>query len=352
MRKIILTSMLLVSLVSLIFFGCDKAKNGAKDRNNNDIGGALRVATQEAKIGRIVQTIDNAGMVQGYREVSVVPGMSSWIVKIYVKEGQWVNEGQLLARLSPEQLEQVAAQLRAAEDNYNRMKNLLEQKSISQQQFDQIEAAYKATKAMYDLTAKNTELRAPFSGTVASIDAKEGQFFNAMMTLGSEPSIVKIVDQRKVKVEVYVSARDIVKVKQGQKVYLRTDAYVDTVFEGEIESAEQIADAMSGTYKVTAVFPNNSQKLRSGMHARINIAIAEADSALIIPQSAIVEDTLVFVAEGNQARSRRVTLGIQSDSLAQVISGIEIGEKVIIIGTLALYDGAPIAIKNGDAVNP
>ena len=344
MNRLILL-IIIAFAVALAFLGCKGSKEDAKAGGEQNITGALRVDIFPAKIGDVRQTIRYSGIIKGYREVPVTPGMSSWVTKILVKEGDRVSAGQLLARLSPEQLQQAEAQYRATEDNYNRMKKLLDQNSISKQQFDQIEAGYKAAKAMFDLAAKNTELRAPFSGIVASVNAEEGEFFNAMMAMGSSPSVVTVVDQRNIKMEPGVSGRDVVKIKQGQKAYLKTDTYPDTMFWGKVERVEQMADQMSGTYKVSIVFPNEQNKLRSGMYATVFIILAQADSVLLIPQKAIVNDTIVFIADGNRARAKRITVGVQSDSLAQVLDGVKENDPIIIGAILGLFDGAPIVIK-------
>ena len=63
-------------------------------------------------------------------------------------------------------------------------------------------------------------------------------------------------------------------------------------------------------------------------------------------RNAVVDDTLVFVAQDSFARARKIKLGIQGDSLVQVIEGISPGDKTIVEGTLGLFDGAPITIKN------
>ena len=339
-----ITKIVAVALAAgaLVLGGCSEKKSSGTGNENTIPLAGLRVRVAEAKIGTATKTLRYSGMIKGYREVDLSPTMSSWVEKILVKEGQKVRKGQLLAKLSPEQYKQAKAQFEAARENYRRMKKLYEQGSISKQQFDQVEAGYKAAKAMYELAAKNTELRAPFDGIVAAVNMEEGAMFNAMMSRGG---VLTVSDLSKVKIEIGVSDKDVIKIKPGQKVFVHCDAFPDTVFVGKVESVDNVADPLSGTYRVKIVVPNPDEKLRSGMFATVFIVIDEADSALVIPADAVVDDTLVFVAEGNKARARKVKLGVQGDSLVQVIDGIKIGEKVIVEGTLGLYDGAPIIVK-------
>ena len=137
--RVIITAL----VVAVLLAGCTK-KETAK---TSQPAGALRVNVSEARIGTVKKTITYSGVLKGIREVPIAPGMSSWINKILVKEGQKVKKGQLLAKLSPEQMEQAKAQLDALEKNYQRMKRLYEKGAITQSQFDQIEASYLAAKA-------------------------------------------------------------------------------------------------------------------------------------------------------------------------------------------------------------
>ncbi|MCD6595096.1 efflux RND transporter periplasmic adaptor subunit [bacterium] len=331
----------LVSMLLLIFAGCGKDKTNSEVSNNHFTAG-LKVRIVPAKIANIQQTLHYSGIIRGYREVAIAPGMSSWVTKILVKEGDIVRKGQILAKLSPEQFDQAKAQYTAAKENYERMKKLYSQGSISKQRFDQVDAGYKAAKAGFALASKNTELRAPFNGVVASVNVEQGAFYNSMM---ERSGILTVVELKKAKIEINVSDKDISSVKLNQSAFVRCDAFPDTVFIGSVESADKIADPYSGTYKVTVVVPNKDKIIRSGMFANVDVVIAKSDSAIVIPQSAIVSDTIIYIADGSKAKSRKIALGVQNDSLAQVIAGIEIGEPVIVEGTLGLFDGAPIVVK-------
>ena len=332
--RVIITAL----VVAVLLAGCTK-KETAK---TSQPAGALRVNVSEARIGTVKKTITYSGVLKGIREVPIAPGMSSWINKILVKEGQKVKKGQLLAKLSPEQMEQAKAQLDALEKNYQRMKRLYEKGAITQSQFDQIEASYLAAKAGYQLASKNTRLRAPFDGIVAEVNTQEGQFFNAMMGFSSAPSVLTLVDISKVKLEVEVSDRDVALISPGQEVMLKVDAFPETTFTGKVENVDEIADPRTGTYTVKIIIDNPKEILKSGMYASAKIVIDKAESVVVIPTDALVNDTLVYIAEGNTAKARKVKTGVKSAQLVQIIDGVKPGEKVITTGTIALFDGAPI----------
>jgi len=336
-----LTIFIAILALLTFFTGCNN--DSSSDEMSDESISGLRVSAIPARVGDIQQTIHYSGIIRGYREVAIAPGMSSWVVEILVKEGDSVRKGQKLAKLSPETFDQAQAQFHAAEESYFRMKALYEQESISKQQFDQIEAGYKAAKAGHDLAEKNTVLRAPFAGVVASVDIEAGNYFNAMMSMGS--GIMKVIDLSKAKIELNVSEKDVVKIRKKQETLIDTDSYPDRTFIGAVDRVDRIANPMSGTYKVTIIIPNNDRELRSGMYAKTNIIVASIDSTIIVSQEALVNDTLIYIADGNTARTRKVSLGVQSDSLAQVIEGVEAGEPVIVEGILGMFDGAPIIVK-------
>ncbi|RKZ32324.1 hypothetical protein DRQ33_06100, partial [bacterium] len=274
-----------VMLIIMLFFaGCGQKEGQQNVDEKSEVSG-LRVKVVPSRIGSVRNMLKYNGIIRGHREVSITPGMSSWITNILVKAGDRVRQGQLLVKLSPEQYKQAEAQYNAARESYERMKTLYEQGSISRQRYDEVEAAYKAAKAGFELAAKNTELRAPFSGIVASVNMEEGSYFNAMM---SPTGILTVVDLSKVKVELDISDKHISWIKENQKAYLKCDAFPDTIFVGKVKEIDDAADPYSGTYKITTIFDNKNEKLKSGMFARVEIVIEEADSVIVIPQNAVV----------------------------------------------------------------
>lgn len=334
---------LLLFVLSALLLGCGKDKKSQKAENS--VYGFLPVKVTPAVRANVIKTLKYSGVIKGQKEVGVAPAMSSWVTKILVREGDRVKKGQVLAFLSGEQYEQAKAQYEAAEKNWERIQTLYSQNAISKQQYDQVEAAYKAAKAALEYMSKNTQLVAPFDGVVASVDAEEGEFFNAMMAMGKSPSVVTVADLSQLKIELPVSDRDINNIQKGQKALVSVDAMPDTMFIGTVDRTEKIADPLSGTYKVIIRLSNPDGRLRSGMYARVFIVIDQADSVISIPVDAIVEDSIVYVAEKNKAVAKNVRLGLVGDSLAQVINGINEGELVIYTGTLGLFDGANIKIE-------
>ncbi len=326
-------------IAAIFFVGCSTSANARTD--DTQVSG-LQIAAVQARRGTVYHTVHYSGTIRGVREVALSPGLSSWIVDIPVKEGDRVVAGQIVAKLAPEQLDQAAAQFKAAEQGYERMKKLHEQGTITQQQFDEVEAGYKAAKAGYELAARSTELRAPFAGIVASINGERGQLFNAMTGING---VAKIVDMSEAKIELAVSERDRTQLVRGQRAIITLPAFPDTTIDGYIDAAAEIADAASGTYKVTVLIKNGGRMLKSGMFAAVNLVIAEARDAIVVPQTALASDTLIYVVVGDKAQARKITLGVESDSTAQVTSGLEAGELIVTEGILGMFDGAPVMVK-------
>jgi RND family efflux transporter MFP subunit len=148
------------------------------------------------------------------------------------------------------------------------------------------------------------------------------------------------------KAEVRISDAQLGKIAKGQKAHIKLDAFPDSIFDGVVLNVEPSADVASGTFKVVVAIPNAKKLLKKGFYARVNIVTESRDSALSVPQDAIVADTLVFVANGDKAQARRIKIAFENTNEAVVDSGISAGESVIYEGVIGLFDGAPIKIEN------
>jgi membrane fusion protein (multidrug efflux system) len=329
---------LLLIIAAILLTGCSREKKGKEEPIHSK--GALRVLVSPVKKGNVGAYIKYSGITKGIKEISLGPGISTFIDRIYVVEGQRVSRGQLVARLSVEQLNQAKANLNMVKDNYERMKKLHEQGSIPDAQFEQVKAAYQNAKALYESASKNIELRAPFSGIIGSVIGNEGEFYNAMM---GGRGIVTLIDLSSVRLELEVSDRDIPKVMRGMTVNISFDSYPDTLFSGIVNRVDQIADPRSGTYTVEVKISNPKMKLKSGMYADAMIIIESAESVVTVPLNAVLGDSLVFVAKDRKALSRKIVVGVKSEDLVEIKEGLSEGELVVTSGTIGLFDGAPIS---------
>jgi membrane fusion protein (multidrug efflux system) len=155
--------------------------------------------------------------------------------------------------------------------------------------------------------------------------------------------VCTLVDISSVKISTHVSEKNFTKLKSGQRVEIRVDAYPDSVFYGKVESLVPVADPASRSFKVNIVAPNPQYHLKAGMFARLKILVSKHQNVLAIPVDALhLEGSkkFAFTVDPNHiAHKILLQTGILNDRWVEVLSGLNEGESVVTIGKDILVDG-------------
>lgn len=344
--------------------------------------------TALARIEHIEETVLASGTIQPFKLVSVGAQASGRILALHVALGDQVTKGQLIAEIDPSTernalevaaatLEQERAQrtsraiaLKAAELAFKRAATTYPQEASSQADYEAAEAAYEGTKA--DVASLDAQIRqatvqvdtarvtlgytkviAPMAGTAVAIVAPEGQTVNAVQ---AAPTIVKLADLATMTVKAQVSEADVTRVHPGQKVYFTILSRPDHRYEATLRAVEPAPDSMAaetsssggGGYAGSSApsaavyynglfdIANPHGELRPSMTAQVNVVLQEANDALVIPAGALHETRpdgrrLVQVLDANgHVQSRLVSVGINNRVMAQVLSGLTVGERIIV----------------------
>lgn len=340
-----LSQILFLTIISLIIFGCTKENN-----NKDDLVIPVEVTTINKM--KLEKTLDFAGTLMAWRETNLGAQTSGRIEKIYVQEGSEVKEGDILVQMDDTQLTQTRIQYEIAKQDFDRMKPLFEEGSISPQQFEKIKAAHDNAKATYELILRNTQLRAPFSGVITSKRMNEGEVFLLMPGAGGAPAIVTIMQLNPLKVLVNVTESDFPIIKIGQTANLKVDIYPDQTFSGVVSRVDPTINPATRTFVVEIKVPNDKRILRPGMFARVSIKTGEIE-AVIAPRSALLKQIgsnimYCFIIEGEQSRRREVKIGKEMDEIVEITSGLNVGDKLIIKGQGKVKDGNRVQIVNSN----
>ena len=348
MKKLKKTKTVFLGMISLAFIfsvGCNKQEK-VKNETTSNLKHSTNVKVTSAERKDIVNYQEFSGVLFSEKSADIAPDISGKVLKYYVKKGDFVQENDLLAIMDSTQYVQAKAQYENAEKSYHRMLELKKKGSIDEQTFDQVEAGYKAAKAAYQFMTKNKEIRAPFSGYIIAKLKNEGEVFSQMAMGPTGPAILRLVNIESLKLKIQISDKDLSKIKKGQKAIISTDSYPESEFIGKVSFVSQEADMMSGTFTCEITVNNSDNKLKSNQFARVKIILAEEKDALVVPQSTIVNDNTVFIVNNHKAEKRIVSLGIQNEKEAQILSGINEGEMVITHGNVAIESGTIVEIMD------
>jgi membrane fusion protein (multidrug efflux system) len=325
------------------------------------------VTAMVTKAQHWVPTIEAIGFIEPNQGVTLSTELAGTIDAISFESGKPVKAEQLLLSLDSTveraNLRASQAKLPAAKAKFERFLNLYKTSSISKEQLDEAEAAYRSLEADIEslkATIARREVRAPFSGVVGLRNVFLGQY------LQPGTDIVRLEDTSVMRLRFTVPQTDISKITLGQTIKINVDAYPQTQFDGHITAIEPAVNYQSGLIQVQADIPNNEGQLRSGMFARASIILPTVKDQMVIPQTAIsftLYGQNVYVLkegeetdkEGNKVKVLRakqvvVKAGERRGNDVHVLSGIQAGDQIVLSGQVRLSNDTKVHVVENDAL--
>ena len=340
----------IVSIIIVLFIGALLFNGCSKNENNTEESEVIPVEVTTVTTHSIDRTLEFTGTIEAWKKTNLGAQMPGTIKKIYVNAGDEVKKGDLLIQMDDAQLTQARVQYELAKLDYERMKPLLKEGSISPNQFDKIKGGYESAKAGYELTLKNTQIRAPFSGLITTKWMNEGDVFTLMPGAAGSPTILTLMQFNPVKILINIPERDISSISMGQKAMVRVDVIPNQVFQGEITRIDPAIDPMTRTFGAEIKVENPQQILRPGMFSRVSIFVGR-ENIVAVPREALIRQLgtshyYAFVVQNGIAKRRNVKLGQRFDELFEIKSGLNVGEAIVIEGQYLLKDGMQVNVTS------
>ena len=295
----------------------------------------------------VSETLPLIGTISANEMVDIKSETDGIIQEIRYEEGQKVAKGQPLVLLDDRKLAasvaEVEANFRLSQVTHERAQQLLKDHLMSQQEYDQVAATFAVNQASLDLKRlllRDTRVLAPFAGIMGSRQISPGQVVNRTTTLGS------LVDLDSVKVEVEIPERYLGQIEIGQNLKFTVAAYSKEAFPGQIYFiAPQVSETLR-TASVKARIANPKHQLRPGMFASLTLTLLVRESAIVIPDVAIInngEVSMVFiVGKDDTATLRPIKVGERLAGKVEIIDGLKEGEEVVVEGHQKIVPGAKI----------
>ncbi|MGI9951446.1 efflux RND transporter periplasmic adaptor subunit [Moorellaceae bacterium AZ2] len=366
----------------------------------------VAVALGRAERGEVVKEASTTGIIQGAEEINVVALATGRIAAVYVRVGDRVRKGDLIAELengdirarldqaraaleqaqaAQEQLgaarEQAEANLRqveanaaTAEANLERMKALFEAGAISQQQLEQAQTAWEVSQAQVEaaraglksveaqlaaskaqaagaeagvrqaeVALDNTYVRAPRDGIVSARLLDPGE-------IAQGPIVVLVADE-KLEVGFQVTEQDIVYLKQGQEVRVQVAA-AGVEVKGTITSVSPAADQRTRTYAVKAALQTGQDRIKPGMTATVYYPTLRAENVVVVPKNAVINrdgQDIVYTVENGRAVGRPVRTGVADSSRVEIKEGLSEGDAIVVKGQDFLSEGQAVEVVDEGA---
>jgi len=327
------------------------AKVDDNDDNANNAN-MIKVRVKEAAIHPFSEFFETTGQVEAKDEAFISPEVSGQIVSIYVVEGQKVKAGQLLAKLDTRIIEKNIAELKTqleyAETMYNKQKQLWDKKIGSERQYLDIKNQYLSLKnklAVLQAQYNMSIIHSPINGYIEEIIKKKGELATPGMQM------MHIVGLDKLYVTAMISESHLPVVHLGEKVEITFPTFPDLVIKQPITRIGNVVNKQNRTFKIQVVVDNKEGKLKPNLLANIKFNNYNSDNHIVIPSRVIREDmkgSYLYVAQKQDnnvvAKKKYVKVGRSYRNNSEILSGINIGDKVITDGYSNVSDGTILKI--------
>lgn len=355
-------------------------------------------AVAEVSRADLEDSVLASGTIDAIERVSVGAQATGQLKSLKVELGDRVKKGQLVAEiddltqqnelrnaeaaLQTRRAERAAkvATLKQAELAFKRQRQMLAADASSREAYETAEATLAVTRAeiasldaqiaqaeiQVDTAQVNlgyTRIVSPIDGMVVAVVTKEGQTVNSIQ---SAPTIIKVAQVDTMTIKAQISEADVTRVKPGLPVYFTILGEPDERYRATLRAVEPAPDSIqkedaassltssSSTSTSAAVYynglfdvPNPDEKLRISMTAQVFIVLGEAKDAVVVPASALGKRgkdgryEVRVVLDGNKTETRQVRIGMNNNVQAQVLEGLEVGERVV------SADSSPAVAKPG-----
>lgn len=363
-------NLLALLIISLLFFAACQSEEPVQEERQ------IPVNVYSARPDTISKYIKLTGSVTGENDAMVYSKVSEKLDKIYVKPGQSVSAGQVLAvqynAVLRQMVDMAKTALKSARTQYDfvnkdfeRMSGLYDQKALSQQQFEQLKtqretAASAVEQAELQLQQaeenyQNSFIKAPFAGVVGAVMFEEDQMVPAGMP------VVQVVSPSAMKSKLKISTSDISAVKAGQQVEVKFPSVPDKVYKAKVTNINYAVDPITNLLEIEVQLLNPDQAVKSGIFGQFLIETSRHEGIIAVPEYALMQRTeiiinkntgiqetvkkyFVYVVEENTAVLKEVKTGINSEGRYEITGGLKEGDKVIVVGQNVIRDGQKVKI--------
>lgn len=310
---------------------------------------SVKVSVQEILPAPMKDVLLLPGETEAWEDVRVASDMEGVVAWIGPREGQTVKKGELIAKIDVSAkkaaLDRAEASFRLSKDLYERRLSIYDRKIISKEELDR--AATESALAEANLRQAQVEyergfLKAPISGVVNHLYVDAGEF------VGRGAPVMDIVNVNRIKINLNVPEMDVRFLKAGDRAQVGIDAFPGKRVSGTLDFVAYKADLATKTFRVRVLVENPGGQIRPGMIARVYLLRRVIPEALSAPLFAIVNkegERLVFVEKGGVAQARVISIGVIEGDRAQITSGLEPNDRLIVAGHTEVEDGMRVQIQ-------
>lgn len=345
-----LSATILVAWLALTTAACSDAGAASEQSEKPEVA-RIPVATKMVKTGDITSSFKTTATLEARDEADVTSKANGIVETILVEEGDYVEQGQLLARIRDDEyrihVAQARAELSSIQQELKRVKDMADRDMISADAYDKLRFQADMLQAKYDMAALNlaeTDIRAPISGYIAKRYVKPGNLVRQY----EQQKLFHVVALDQLQGNVYLPERELQHVKVGQTAQLQLSALPNSTVDAVVARISPVIDTQSGTFKVVLNVANPDNTLKAGMFAHVNLNYATHSNTLTVPRYAVQsldnQHSVFTVDAEGVAHKVDVKIGFEDESNLEIISGLKAGDAIVISGQANLKDAALVEV--------
>jgi HlyD family secretion protein len=305
----------------------------------------------------IAFSIEVSGDIEPEFTIEVKSEVGGKLKALHVEAGQVVKQGDLLAEIDDTDLlteresalteiEGTKLTLEKSRKNFERGKELFQNKLISDEVFDNLSAEYALAQnstlraerklQLVEDKLRKTKVVAAADGTILNVPVIEGQVVIGAASVNNGTTLMELADLSKLLVVTHINQVDVARITMNQRVKLRVESLPDEDLEAEVTKIALVAAIKNNVkgFEVKAMIDSPTANLRPGMTVNMTVPIAKAEDVVSVPIAAVFKgdgrSKVVYVRNGDAAEKRVVTVGITDINFAQIEKGLQEGEEILL----------------------
>lgn len=307
------------------------------------------VQVTKPQLETLANTLQADGIFLPVKEMFVISETAGRVLETFKNKGEWVTEGDLIAKVDDEllriELEATQANLAKLHKDQERLANLIEGEAAPKNKIEDVQLGILSAEAKEKGLKKqisNTSIKAPMTGTMGL------RFIERGSVIGPGIQVAQITNLEKLFLMVKVTERDVLNIRKGQIVRVMADVYPDAPVSGKVTNIGLRADN-AFNYDVEIEVPNpRNTPLRAGMHAKAMFTFDANRQGLTLPRKAIAgslqEAKVYVVVQDSLVQVRTIRVGGVYHDKVEILSGLQSEDRVVVTGQLNLSDGAKVQV--------
>ena len=340
-----------ISLSYLVFAKVTEDTGGGGGFGGN--GGAPLVGATEVTITDIADEVESVGTTVANESVDLTAAVSETISRVAFEDGEYVEAGEILVELTSAaeatRLAEAQATVDEAQRQLIRLQDLSADRLVAGSALDQARTATQTAQARLEGVMADLEdrlIRAPFSGYLGFRNVSTG----SLLTPGTV--ITTLDDVSIMKLDFRIPEVYLADIAVGQDIATRSIVYKDRGFPGVITVIGSRVDPVTRSVSVRAEIENPTRQLRPGMLMTVALALNEK-TVMVVPERAVIaaqgQQYVYVVGADNRVERRSVELGRRRDGQVEIVTGLEVGERVVSEGTVQVRPGLTVQVQGESA---